>query len=69
MWPFKKKERVKTRVLVFDMDKIEKLESLTPDEIISLVCAAVPTKPETAVIYHPELWHGSLSRITKEAWV
>ncbi|WYV99059.1 hypothetical protein NoPa_00059 [Pseudomonas phage vB_PpuM-NoPa] len=67
MWPFKKKEKKKLPVRMFDMDKIKELESLTPEQIIRLVCAAFGNTPERVIIWS-EIHH-SVTPITKEVYV
>ncbi|WPJ20617.1 hypothetical protein vBPFY1MI_134 [Pseudomonas phage vB_PF_Y1-MI] len=52
MWPFKKKEKPKKIVYMFDMDNIRELESLTPEQIVTLISmAAVGILPDNAVLY------------------
>lgn len=66
IWPFAlKKKTEKASVLQFDMEAIRELDSLTPEEIVSLVCCCVGVPPEKAIIRNPELWP-SLVRLTKE---
>lgn len=51
MWPFKKKEKPKKIVYMFDMDNIRELESLTPEQVVTLVSMAVGVAPDNAVLY------------------
>jgi hypothetical protein len=51
MWPFKKKEKPKQLVNMFDMDKVRELDALTPEQVVSLVCMSVGIRPENAVLY------------------
>lgn len=67
MWPFKKKEEKRFPVHMFDMDKIRELESLTPEQTIRLICAAIGSTPERAIIWS-EI-HPSVTPITKEVYV
>lgn len=38
------------KVYMFDMDKIREMESLTPEQIITLIANALGTTPEKAVV-------------------
>lgn len=49
MWPFKKKRQEYTAI-TFDLEKINMLESLTPRQIVDLVCLSVNKKAETVAI-------------------
>uniref|UniRef100_A0AAU6VZH5 Uncharacterized protein n=2 Tax=unclassified bacterial viruses TaxID=12333 RepID=A0AAU6VZH5_9VIRU len=51
MWPFKKKPAPKREVIMFDMDKVRELDTLTPEQVVSLICMSVSVRPENAVLY------------------
>lgn len=51
MWPFTKKIEPKRERWMFDMDKIRELESLTPEQIVTLVSMAVGVAPDKAVLH------------------
>lgn len=51
MWPFTKKIEPKRERWMFDMDKVRELESLTPEQIVTLVSMAVHMAPDTVVLY------------------
>lgn len=65
MWPFKAKA-AQSPTYVFDFDAIDKLESLTPREVITLVCAAAGVKPETACTLVERPPHPSVMHLFKE---
>lgn len=50
MWPFKKKEKPKRSMTMFDMDKVRALDALTPEQIVALVCNSWSLVPERAVL-------------------
>lgn len=51
MWPFSKKEKSKEVVYMFNMEEIAKLESLSPEQIVTLVCMAAGLTSERAVMW------------------
>lgn len=48
MWFKAKVKDTPSPKYIFDFEAIDKLESLTPREIVTLICSAVGVRPETA---------------------
>lgn len=63
MWPFKKKEKTPVVQTMFDMEAIKEMESLTPEQIVRLVCASIGVSAENAVIF---TLHESCTPLTKQ---
>lgn len=53
-------------IYVFDWDAIDKLEKLTPREIVSLICAGSGVSPETACTLRGRPPHKSLMHLFRE---